>query len=143
VTSAIREIQNRYPAAKGKEVMLAPRDEAVRELLERSRGIIEALAGAKIAANSVGMGKPENAAAGVLPATQIFIAGVIDKGAERVKLTKRQGELEKLIASSEAKLGNEGFVSKAPAKIVAGMRAQLVKLKEELAAVVRNLEELE
>ena len=37
VTSAIREIQNRYPAAKGKDVVLQPRDTAMQGVL-RSRG---------------------------------------------------------------------------------------------------------
>jgi valyl-tRNA synthetase len=143
VVSGIREMQNRYPAAKGKDVVLAPRDAATQDLIEKSRGVIEALAGAKIAENAPGAAKPENAAASVLPETQIFIGGVIDKGAEKVKLTKMKAEKEKLIASNEGKLANQAFVSKAPAKIVDGLKAQLAKLKEELAAIERNLKELE
>jgi valyl-tRNA synthetase len=142
VTSAIREIQNRYPAAKGKDVIVVPRDGGTQRLIEESRGIIEALAGARIAANAVGAAKPENAAASVLPEAQIFIAGAIDKGAETAKLTKRKAELEKFVASGRAKLGNEAAVAKAPANVVQGWRDQLAKQEEELAAVVRNLEEL-
>ncbi len=142
VTSAIREIQNRYPAAKGKPVVLQPRDSATQALIEKSRGIIEPLTNAPIGENSPGAQKPENAAASVLAEVQIFIGGVIDKAAETVKLTKRRDELRKGIAADEGKLANEAFVSKAPAKIIDGLRDQLAKRKEELAAVERNLAEL-
>ncbi len=142
VTSAIREIQNRYPAAKGKDVILAPRDAATQQLIEQSRGIIEALAGSRIAENSPTAAKPENAAASVLPEAQIYIAGVIEKGAETAKLTKRQAELEKFIAAGKAKLANAAAVAKAPANVVQGWREQLAKQEEELAAVMKNLAEL-
>ena len=72
----------------------------------------------------------------------IFIAGVIDKAAESVKLKKRQAELEKLILSARNKLGNEAFASKAPVHIIQGLRDQMAKQQEELAAVEKNLAEL-
>jgi valyl-tRNA synthetase len=142
VTSKIREIQNRYPAAKGKDVIVRPRDEATRGLIEKSRGIIETLAGVHIVENSLTAAKPENAAAEVLSECQIFIAGVIDKAAETAKLTKRQADLEKFIASGKAKLANQAAVAKAPANVVQGWRDQLAKQQEELAAVLKNLAEL-
>ena len=143
VTSAIREIQNRYPAAKGKDVILQPRDEATRQVIEQSRSVIEPLANARIAENSLTAQKPENAAATVLPEVQIFIGGVIEKTAETAKLTKRQAELQKLIAGNNGKLANEAFTSKAPPKIVQGLRDQLAKFQEELAAIEGNLRELQ
>jgi valyl-tRNA synthetase len=144
VTSAIREIQNRYPAAKGKPVVLQPKDAATQALIEKSRTIIEPLCFATIAENSPTAQKPENAAASVLPegGIQIFIGGVIDKAAESAKLTKRRSELEKFILGNRNKLGNEAFVSKAPAQIIQGLRDQLHKQEEELAAVMKNLAEL-
>jgi valyl-tRNA synthetase len=143
VTSAIREIQNRYPAAKGKDVILQPRDTATQGVLEASRGIIESLANSRIAENSPASGKPENAATAVLPEVQIYIAGVIEKGAETAKLSKRKAELEKLVIGSRNKLGNEAFVAKAPAHIIQGLRDQLAKYEEELAAIEKNLLELQ
>jgi valyl-tRNA synthetase len=144
ITSAIREIQNRYPAAKGKDVVIQPRDAATRDLIEQSRAIIEALATIHITENSPTATKPDNAAATVLPegGGQLFIAGVIDKTAETAKLTKRQAELEKLIASGKAKLANAAAVAKAPPQVVQGWRDQLAKLLEELAAIIKNLAEL-
>src|SRR5262249_23192105 len=115
---------------------------AVQQTLEQSRAIIEALAGTRIAENSPTARKPDNAATTVLSEVQIFIGGVIDKNAERSKLEKRKAEVTKMIIGARNKLGNEGFVSKAPAPIIQGLRDQLAKLEEELAAIEKNLQEL-
>jgi valyl-tRNA synthetase len=143
ITSAIREIQNRYPSAKGKPVVLMPRDAATQALIEGSRSVIEPLAGAAIAENSPTAAKPEDAAGNVLPECQIFIGGVIDKTVESAKLKKRRDELVKLIEGNRKKLGNEAFVGKAPAHIIQGLRDQLHKQEEEHATVEKNLAELQ
>ncbi len=142
VTSAIREIQNRYPAAKGKDVILKPRDAAVQKTIDDGRLIIEALANAKIAENSPAAAKPANSAASVLPEVEVFIAGVIDKEAETAKLTKRKAELEKFIAGGKAKLANQAAIAKVPEKVVQGWRDQLAKQEAEYAAIEKNLAEL-
>ena len=145
VTTAIREIQNRYPAAKGKPVILQPQDATTRQTLDASRSIIEALAFTTIAENATTAQKPENAATQVLSeggGVQIFIGGVIDKTAESAKITKRLGDLEKQILSSRNKLGNEAFAAKAPVNIIQGLRDQLAKQESEYAALKKNLEEL-
>jgi len=145
LTTAIREIQNRYPAAKGKPVILQPQSPATQQLIEQSRAIIEPLAGATISENSPTAQKPENAATQVLSdggGIQIFIAGAIDKTAEIARLTKRKTELEKLILNSTNKLGNESFVAKAPPKIIQGLRDQLAQQKQELQTLEKNLAEL-
>ncbi len=67
---------------------------------------------------------------------------MIDKVAEAAKISKKLGEVEKLIDATSKKLGNEAFVSKAPAHIVGGLRDQLIKLQLEYAALKKNLEEL-
>jgi valyl-tRNA synthetase len=142
VTSAIREIQNRYPGAKGKAVVIRPKTAELAGIIETSRGIIEALAGAAIAENSLAAEKPADAATSVLAEAEIYIGGAVDKGAEVVKLTKRKGELEKFIAGGRAKLSNEAAVAKVPAKISEGWRSQLAQQEAELAAVEKNLKEL-
>jgi valyl-tRNA synthetase len=142
ITSAIREIQNRYPAAKGKDAIVAPRNAELQAIIENSRAIIEPLAGIKLAQIAVGAQKPENAATAVLTDAQVFIAGVIDKTAETARLAKRRDELNKFIAGNKAKLSNEAFTAKAPEKVVQGLRDQLQQQETELAAVEKNLAEL-
>jgi valyl-tRNA synthetase len=48
----------------------------------------------------------------------------IDVPAERERLTKELAKYEKGLASAEKQLGNETFMSKAPAHIVDGLRRQ-------------------
>lgn len=143
LTSAVREIQNRYPAAKGKPVVIRPRTEELKALILANRGIIEPLSGNTFAEVATTATKPADAAASVLPELEIYIGGVIDRAAESQKLTARQAELQKFIASNQTKLANEAFTSKAPAKVVEGMRTQLAQHETELAAITKNLAELQ
>lgn len=70
------------------------------------------------------------------------IAGLADLAVERRRLSKERDELAGHIARLEGKLGNEGFVAKAPPDVIARERARLAELKEKLAAVERNLSEV-
>ena len=60
---------------------------------------------------------------------------IIDTEAERARLTKQAETLRKGIAGIEGKLGNENFVSKAPAELVQRERDRLAKLQAELETV--------
>ena len=66
----------------------------------------------------------------------------IDVAAERVRLQKEITRQESEFEKAKAKLGNESFVSRAPAEVVAQMKerlaafeATLIKLREQLAAL--------
>ena len=71
-----------------------------------------------------------NAATAYIP-----LADMIDTEKELLRLTKEKENLLNEIARLEKKLGNEGFVSKAPAAVVEGERAKLEKYKETLSGV--------
>jgi valyl-tRNA synthetase len=65
------------------------------------------------------------------------LAGLVDVPAEKARL---QGEIAKargFLASIEAKLGNEGFVAKAPPQVVQGQRAKREELNESIARMER------
>ena len=53
----------------------------------------------------------------------------IDVAAERERLTKELGKLEKGLTAAEKQLGNEAFMAKAPAHIVEGLRKQAAETK--------------
>jgi valyl-tRNA synthetase len=69
-----------------------------------------------------------------IPGGQIAVlAGEhVDPEAERARVEKRRAEVEGQIASTEARLQNEKFVSRAPAEIIASERAKVEALREEL-----------
>ena len=68
----------------------------------------------------------------------------IDVAAERERLTKEIAKYEKGLISAERQLGNEGFVAKAPAHIVEGLKKQEAEtriLLEKARAALQNLTE--
>jgi valyl-tRNA synthetase len=68
-------------------------------------------------------------------AVEILASEDLDlKAAERKRASQR-AKLEAEIERSEAKLGNEGFVAKAPAEVVAAEREKLARLRAELEAL--------
>jgi valyl-tRNA synthetase len=75
----------------------------------------------------------------------ILYQRTIDVSAERERLTKDIARYEKGLAAAERQLGNEGFLAKAPAQIVEGLKKQeaetrllLEKAQAALAALPEN-----
>jgi valyl-tRNA synthetase len=70
------------------------------------------------------------------PTFHFVIGFPADSGAtaeELERLRKDNLQLEKVILSSKSQLGNEAFVSKAPAKVIDGMRTKLAEYEAQLA----------
>ena len=72
----------------------------------------------------------------------IPLAEVIDFEKERARLTAEMTKNEAEIARLEKKLSNEGFVSKAPAAVIEGERAKLMKYLETRKALADALAKL-
>ncbi|HZM81568.1 MAG TPA: valine--tRNA ligase, partial [Candidatus Limnocylindrales bacterium] len=68
--------------------------------------------------------------------------GTIDVVAERARLTKDRAAAEKEIAQATAKLGNEGFLAKAPAEVVAKLRDRLAAAQADIVRVDEALARL-
>ncbi len=60
---------------------------------------------------------------------------LVDKEAELKRLNKELEQLQKRLAQSEGKLNNQGFVAKAPAAVVEGVRKQAEKEREQIALI--------
>ncbi len=67
---------------------------------------------------------------------------LVDKAAELERLGKELEQLKKRLAQSEGKLGNQGFVAKAPAAVVDKVRAQAQKEREQIALIEAAIEAL-
>jgi valyl-tRNA synthetase len=115
------------------------------ELVQNRLAALQHLAGAKeIKMLSLNASAPDGTVSTVMGLGTIYldIAGSVDKGAERIRLGKEIEKLSNVIANSEAKLANEAFVSKAPAKVIEGAKAQLaenVAKREELKRLLAAL----
>ncbi|WP_417689584.1 valine--tRNA ligase [Roseibium sp.] len=65
----------------------------------------------------------------------IPLAGVIDLGAEKARLTKDSGKLEAEISKIEKKLSNPGFLAKAPEEVVDGEKEKIEEAKGKLEKI--------
>ena len=73
------------------------------------------------------------------------LSGIIDVAAEEARLAKETAKTQSEIEKSEAKLGNEQFVAKAPEEVVEEMRERLTDLEAtlgRLAAARKRVEDL-
>ena len=84
--------------------------------------------------------KPAEFASAVLADAEVILPleGLIDREAEQARHRKAIAEIDKQLAAIRAKLGNEGFVARAPAEVVAAQRAK----EADLAAQRSTLEAL-
>ena len=89
--------------------------------------------------------RPAESASAVLSDAEVILplAGLIDKKEEAAKLKKQLGDLDKQLGAIRAKLGNEGFVSRAPAEVVEAQKAKEAELSAQRAAVAALLDSAE
>ncbi len=86
--------------------------------------------------------KPAEFASTVLGDAEIILPldGLVDKDAEQARHRKAITDIDKQLAAIRAKLGNEGFLARAPADVVIAQRtkeAELVGQKSTLEALLR------
>jgi valyl-tRNA synthetase len=83
------------------------------------------------AAEIIRQDKVDGAPAAVTPLGTLYLdlAGTVDAGSEKLRLTKEIETLAKHIAGTEARLGNQAFVSKAPPAVLDGAKKQLADLQ--------------
>jgi valyl-tRNA synthetase len=73
---------------------------------------------------------------------ELDTSGTIDIGAEIARLRKDLTTAEKELAGTTAKLGNEAFLSKAPAPVVEKITSRKQIAEEEIARITARLKEL-
>ena len=84
---------------------------------------------------------PEDVMSAVIAAAEIYIPSddLLDYKAEFERLTKEKKKLEGEVARVTGKLSNEGFVSKAPEKVIAAEKEKKVMYEDMLAKVTERL----
>lgn len=144
--TSIRNLRAEYDINPGKplEVMLKAANEQDAARIEANKQVLVSLAKlesirvladgeATLACATALVGKSE---------LMIPMAGLIDKDAELDRLAKEIAKTQGEIARIEGKLGNEGFVAKAPEAVItkereklAGYQEALVKLEQQKATI--------
>ncbi len=88
---------------------------------------------------------PEDVMSAVINGAEFFIPldDLVDYKAEFERLTKEKKKLEGEVKRVKGKLSNEGFVKKAPEKVVNEEKAKMAKYEEMLAKVCEQLATVE
>ena len=105
-------------------------DAAIQKMFAANGGAIERLANAeKIGFTEQSLAKESGARSTARFDVRVIFERKIDVAAERERLTKEREKIEKEMANAERQLGNEGFLAKAPANVVDGIKKRLEELK--------------
>lgn len=145
VLGAIREIRSRQNIPPKEEVTFTVAcDDQTAELLKPMLPFFQALAGATCQGLGSGFDIPDQPAQLAADGMEVTLdlGKFIDVEAEIERNQKLLENLIKQIAGKQAKLGNEKFVSRAPAEVVAKEREGLVALQQQQESVASTLDKL-
>ncbi|AUS97845.1 valine--tRNA ligase [Clostridium thermosuccinogenes] len=150
VMDAIRSIRNiraemNVPISRKAKVIFVAADSENRSILAEGRSFFERLAGvSEISVQTSKEGIPADAVTSIIEGAEIYIPldDLIDIEKEIERLEKEKAGLEKELERVNGKLSNEGFIAKAPAKVVEEERAKKVKYQEMYDKVVERLNAL-
>lgn len=141
LVGAVRQIRAEYGVEPGKQVAL--RISRRHPAFVEEEGTIARLA--KIGHVTYGDPLPEAGANAVLKdGTSLYIAlgDLVDLRKECERLGAEFARLSQLIQSQESKLGNQNFVSRAPAEVVAKEREKLANMQQQVASIAEKRQQL-
>ncbi len=144
VIVAIRNLraENRVEAAKKVTVTLVSGEHV--KLLEEQKALIQGLARVESLTRLSLSEKPVNAASTVVGTTEVYLSldDLVNVAAERARLTKELEEAVKYESSTKAKLDNNEFTSKAPAKVVESIKETYAQTQERIQKLESQLAQL-
>ncbi|MFZ6781070.1 valine--tRNA ligase [Undibacterium sp. Ji83W] len=143
MTDACRNLRGEMQLSPAKRVplLLQAANAEDKARLQSFAPYLEALA--KLSEVSVVDALPESPApVSVVGESKLMLKVEIDVAAERARISKEVARLEGEIAKLETKLGNEGFVAKAPAQVIAVEKERLANFKATLQKLLEQLGKL-
>ena len=147
ICDAIKSVRNirtemNVPPSRRASMIIVTEDKA---LFESGIAFYEKLAGAKdVVVTDNEDSVPEGSVSVIVEGAKIFMPmdELIDTEKERARLEKEKERLQAEIDRVEKKLSNEGFVAKAPAKLIEEEKEKGVKYREMYEKVIESLEKL-
>ncbi len=150
IMNAIRGIRNVRaemdvaPSRKAKLIVVA--EENIAKLITDNEAYMQSLASASdVVAMADKSEVPEDAVSVVIDGGELFLPleELIDFGKELERLTKEKTKLEKEVDRVTKKLNNQGFLAKAPDKLVAEEREKQEKYEDMLKTVLDRIEAMQ
>ena len=145
IVRAIRSIRSEMNVPPSTRIpLLVGGDPASVEAARALSGEISSLARLASTEWLSGTDRPRGTAVAAAGGVELFVplAGLIDVEAERGRLHKARGKVEKEVDRIKKKLGNESFLERAPAAVVAKERGKLEELEGELGLLQSGLDRL-
>jgi valyl-tRNA synthetase len=145
--NTIRNIRSEHQVLPKRRITLHGPDAALKRLTSAAPGLIENLAGLETITSSkpTGPAVAFRASGEELHLSNLADAGAgggLDTSAEKERLTKLLADLRKSEAALAGRLNNPGYAQKAPPKLVEESKAQLAKIRAEIAAAESKLASL-
>ncbi|MCR8655697.1 valine--tRNA ligase [Paenibacillus endoradicis] len=143
---AIRNIRAEVnvPMSKKVELIVKPASDAEYRILTSNEEFIKRFCGTSALEISTDMSAPDKAMSAIITGAELYLplAGLLDIGQEIARLEKEVDHLNKEVERVEKKLSNEGFVAKAPAKVIEEERAKMNDYADKRDKVVARIAEL-
>ena len=147
LVKAVRNVRTQMdvPPSRKAKLIIVSEDAAVREVFEANREVYVNLAfTSEICVQADKSGVGEDAVSAVIPDAVVYLPleDLVDFEKEKERLLKEKDRLEKELERSRKMLGNEKFVSKAPAAKIQEEKDKQVKYEQMMAQVLQRLEQM-
>ncbi|MGI6036774.1 MAG: valine--tRNA ligase [Limnochordia bacterium] len=146
IVRAIRNIRSEKGVGPGKKIQaILLVDEGRQRIVEASQSYILNLAGvSNLELRPAGSQQPPRSVAAVVGGVEVYIPleELVDLGEERQRLHKELTKTKLELEACVKKLGNQGFVTKAPAQVVEKEKQKKEALTEKVAILTARLAEL-
>lgn len=146
IIRAVRNIRAEVnvPMSKKIELLIKPSSEAEAAIFARNEEFIKRFCGTSMLEVSLQISAPDKAMTAIITGADLYLplAGLIDIAQEIARLEKEHQHLNAEVERVEKKLGNEGFVAKAPAKVIEEERSKMNDYADKRDKVLARIEEL-
>ncbi|MGX4587114.1 valine--tRNA ligase [Paenibacillus chitinolyticus] len=146
IIRAVRNIRAEVnvPMSKKIELLVKPSGQDVETILSRNEEYLRRFCSTSELSISAELASPDKAMTAVVTGAELFLplAGLIDIAQEVARLEKEMQTLIGEVTRIEKKLSNEGFIAKAPAKVIEEEKAKMADYADKRDKVVARLAEL-
>ncbi|MFM9280133.1 valine--tRNA ligase [Paenibacillus jiagnxiensis] len=146
VIRAVRNIRAEVnvPMSKKVELLIKAGDQSYFDILTRNSDYVRRFCNTSEFEAGLDITVPEKAMTAVVTGADLYLplAGLLDIDQEIARLEKELHHLNSEVQRVEKKLANEGFVAKAPAKVIEEERAKQADYTEKRDKVIARIQEL-